>query len=108
MLDDPGGYGRVVRHGAKLVGVVEQADASPEVRAIDEVSILLFAFRRRELFRALPSLDRKNRQREYYLNRVVPALIADGEKVIGGRRRHRRRDGAQLAGRPRRRRARGA
>ncbi len=81
VLDDPGGYGRVVRRGSRLVEVVEDVDASPQVRAIGEVSIVLFAFRRRELFATLPLLDRKNRQREYYLNRVIPAMLAAGEKV---------------------------
>ena len=80
-LDDPGGYGRVVREGGRLVEIVEEVDANPAVKAIREVSIVLFAFRRQELFRALPRLDRKNRQREYYLNRVIPLLIADGDKV---------------------------
>jgi len=46
-----------------------------------EVSIVLFAFRRRDLFAALPQLDRKNRQREYYLNRVIPLLLADGARI---------------------------
>ncbi len=80
-LDDPGGYGRVVREGRRLVEIVEQEDAPPDVQAIREVSIMLFAFRRSELFRALPRLDRKNRQREYYLNRVIPLLLADGLRV---------------------------
>jgi bifunctional UDP-N-acetylglucosamine pyrophosphorylase/glucosamine-1-phosphate N-acetyltransferase len=81
LLDDPGGYGRVVRKGSRLVEVVEDIDATPEIRGIREVSIVLFAFRRRELFAALPLLDRKNRQREYYLNRVIPAMLAAGRKV---------------------------
>lgn len=80
-LEDPGGCGRVVRDRSRLVEVVEDIDATPQIRAIKEVSILLFAFRRRELFRALPRLDRRNRQREYYLNRVIPILMGDGEKV---------------------------
>jgi bifunctional UDP-N-acetylglucosamine pyrophosphorylase/glucosamine-1-phosphate N-acetyltransferase len=81
VLDEPGGYGRVVRRGSRLVEVVEDVDASAEIRAIREVSIVLFAFRRRELLAALPLLDRKNRQREYYLNRVVPAMLMAGQKV---------------------------
>jgi bifunctional UDP-N-acetylglucosamine pyrophosphorylase / glucosamine-1-phosphate N-acetyltransferase len=80
-LDDPGGYGRVVREGSRLVEIVEDVDASPEIRAIHEVSIVLFAFRRKALFSALPELDRKNRQREYYLNRVVPVFRDRGDKV---------------------------
>jgi bifunctional UDP-N-acetylglucosamine pyrophosphorylase/glucosamine-1-phosphate N-acetyltransferase len=82
ILDEPGGYGRVVREGSRVVEIVEELDASPGIRAIREVSIVLFAFRRSELFGALPRLDRKNRQREYYLNRVVPVLLADGAKVV--------------------------
>ena len=81
LLDDPGGYGRVVRRGSRLVEVVEDLDASPEIRAIREVSIVLFAFQRRALFGALPMLDRRNRPREYYLNRVVPVLLSQGLKV---------------------------
>ncbi|HJR96751.1 MAG TPA: bifunctional UDP-N-acetylglucosamine diphosphorylase/glucosamine-1-phosphate N-acetyltransferase GlmU [Actinomycetota bacterium] len=81
VLDDPGGYGRVVRRGSRLVEVVEDVDATPEIRSIREVSIVLFAFRRRELFAALPLLDRRNRQREYYLNRVIPEMLAAGRKV---------------------------
>ncbi len=80
-LEDPGGYGRVVRDRSRLVEIVEHVDASEEVRRIREVSIVLFAFRRADLFRALPKLDRKNRQREYYLNRVIPILTAEGGKV---------------------------
>jgi bifunctional UDP-N-acetylglucosamine pyrophosphorylase/glucosamine-1-phosphate N-acetyltransferase len=81
VLDEPGGYGRVVRRGSRLVEIVEDVDATPEIRAIREVSIVLFAFRRRELFAALPLLDRKNRQREYYLNRVIPHMLEAGQKV---------------------------
>jgi len=80
-LDDPGGYGRVVRDGSRLVEIVEDVDASPEVRAIREVWLLAMVARRELLFAALPLLDRDNRQREYYLNRVVPVLLEKGEKV---------------------------
>jgi bifunctional UDP-N-acetylglucosamine pyrophosphorylase/glucosamine-1-phosphate N-acetyltransferase len=81
VLDDPGGYGRMVRRGSRLVEIVEEVDADPEIRAIREVWIVLSAFRRKELFAALPRLDRKNRQREYYLNRVFPLFLQDGERV---------------------------
>ncbi|HEX6845103.1 MAG TPA: bifunctional UDP-N-acetylglucosamine diphosphorylase/glucosamine-1-phosphate N-acetyltransferase GlmU [Actinomycetota bacterium] len=81
-LDEPRGYGRVVRDGrGRVIDVVEGVDASPEIRAIREVATNWMAFRRRELFDALPRLDRKNRQREYYLNRVIPLLLADGARI---------------------------
>jgi bifunctional UDP-N-acetylglucosamine pyrophosphorylase / glucosamine-1-phosphate N-acetyltransferase len=80
-LDRPGGYGRVVRDGGKLTGIVEHADATTAERAIREVSTNWMVFRRSDLFAALPLLDRENRQAEYYLNRVIPILLDKGEKV---------------------------
>jgi bifunctional UDP-N-acetylglucosamine pyrophosphorylase/glucosamine-1-phosphate N-acetyltransferase len=80
-VDEPGGYGRVVRDGNRLVEIVEGTDAPPELLAVHEVSLLVFAFRREALFGALPLVGRENRQREYYLNEVFPILIDKGERV---------------------------
>jgi bifunctional UDP-N-acetylglucosamine pyrophosphorylase/glucosamine-1-phosphate N-acetyltransferase len=80
-VDEPGGYGRVLRDGERLTDIVEHADASRATRAIREVSTLVFAFRRAALFGALPLIGRDNRQREYYLNDVFPILMAKGERV---------------------------
>jgi bifunctional UDP-N-acetylglucosamine pyrophosphorylase/glucosamine-1-phosphate N-acetyltransferase len=80
-LDRPGGYGRVVRDGDRLERIVEHADATPAERRIKEVSLLAFAFRREDLFRALPLVGRDNRQGEYYLNEVFPILLEKGERV---------------------------
>ena len=78
---DPGGYGRVVRDGTKLLEIVEDVDASPQIRSIHEVWLIAMVAQRKLLFATLPLLDRENRQREYYLNRVIPVLIDKGEKV---------------------------
>ena len=80
-LADPGEFGRVVRDGRRVLEVVEYVDASPEVRRITEVATNWVAFRRDALFRALPKLDRNNRQHEYYLNRVYPMFAARGERL---------------------------
>src|SRR5439155_17063171 len=57
---DPTGYARVVREGNRLVELVGEdvAEDRPDVRAIHEVSTLAYAFRRDELFRALPLVTR--------------------------------------------------
>jgi bifunctional UDP-N-acetylglucosamine pyrophosphorylase/glucosamine-1-phosphate N-acetyltransferase len=81
ILDTPGGYGRVVRDGRRVVDVVEGRDAPPEVRKIHEVATNWIAFRRDLLFATLPLLDRDNRQREYYLNRAISILLDKGERV---------------------------
>jgi bifunctional UDP-N-acetylglucosamine pyrophosphorylase / glucosamine-1-phosphate N-acetyltransferase len=80
-LDDPRGFGRVVREGDRLVGIVQEADASPSVRKIHEVSTLVYVFRREDLFRVLPLLNRENRRREYYLADVIHILLEKGETV---------------------------
>jgi bifunctional UDP-N-acetylglucosamine pyrophosphorylase / glucosamine-1-phosphate N-acetyltransferase len=81
ILDTPGGYGRVVRDGRRVVDVVEGRDAPSQVRKIHEVATNWIAFRRDLLFATLPLLDRDNRQREYYLNRAISILLDKGERV---------------------------
>jgi bifunctional UDP-N-acetylglucosamine pyrophosphorylase / glucosamine-1-phosphate N-acetyltransferase len=80
-VDDPTGYGRVIRDGSTLIDIVEEADASPDVAAIREISTLVYAFRRDDLFKALPLVARENRQREYYLPDVLSVLRDKGERV---------------------------
>jgi bifunctional UDP-N-acetylglucosamine pyrophosphorylase / glucosamine-1-phosphate N-acetyltransferase len=80
-VDEPDGYGRVVRDGNQLLRIVEGSDAPPELRAQREVSLLVFAFRRDALFGALPLVGRENRQREYYLPDVFTILMDKGERV---------------------------
>jgi bifunctional UDP-N-acetylglucosamine pyrophosphorylase/glucosamine-1-phosphate N-acetyltransferase len=80
-VDDPGGYARIVRDGTRLLDIVEGTDAPKELRDRREVSALVFAFRRDDLYKALPLVGRENRQREYYLNAVFPILMDKGERI---------------------------
>jgi bifunctional UDP-N-acetylglucosamine pyrophosphorylase / glucosamine-1-phosphate N-acetyltransferase len=82
-LDDPRGYGRVIREGNRLSRLVVEdvADASPDLRDIREVSTLVYAFRREDLFKALPLVSRANSQREYYLPDVISILLDKGERT---------------------------
>lgn len=93
-LEDPRGYGRVLRNGAgKVLGVVEEADADSAVKALKEINAGVYAFNRRELFRALERLCPANVQGEYYLPDVlgifcqqglpVAAVMADYEEIQG-------------------------
>jgi bifunctional UDP-N-acetylglucosamine pyrophosphorylase/glucosamine-1-phosphate N-acetyltransferase len=77
----PGRLARVVRDGTRLLQIVEGTEASPELMATNEVSTLVFAFRRDDLFKALPLIGRENSQHEYYLNHVFPILLDKGERV---------------------------
>src|SRR5205823_14927937 len=70
-LDDPVGYGRVVRDGEAVRGIVEHKDASPPQRAIREVYTGMMAAPTAALKRWLARLTNDNAQGEYYLTDVV-------------------------------------
>ncbi|MDO8364162.1 MAG: NTP transferase domain-containing protein [Actinomycetota bacterium] len=86
VLDDPTGYGRVVRAPSKagdgrVLRIVEQRDASPEELAIKEWNTGMFAFRRDLLAPALRRLSPDNAQGEYYLTDVIGSLASMGHRV---------------------------
>lgn len=82
-LEDPAGYGRVLRDEAGAVrGVVEESDATVEERAIDEVNACTYCFDRAALEAALGSLGRENAQGEYYLTDAVAGMVGKGLLVV--------------------------
>jgi bifunctional UDP-N-acetylglucosamine pyrophosphorylase/glucosamine-1-phosphate N-acetyltransferase len=82
VLDDPAGYGRVIR-GAddRVVRIVEQGDADPSELAVHEVATSIYAFRREVLGPALRHLSPDNAQGEFYLTDVVGVLGGMGHRV---------------------------
>jgi bifunctional UDP-N-acetylglucosamine pyrophosphorylase/glucosamine-1-phosphate N-acetyltransferase len=80
-VDRPGSLSRIVREGDRLLSIAEGADAPSSMRSIREVGTNWIAFRREDLFRALPLVGRENSQGEYYLNDVFAILIDKGERV---------------------------
>lgn len=83
-LPDPTGYGRIVRSAKddRVRRIVEQADATPEEAAIDEVNTGIFCFRRSLLSPALRRINPDNAQGELYLTDVVEVLAEAGHKVV--------------------------
>jgi bifunctional UDP-N-acetylglucosamine pyrophosphorylase/glucosamine-1-phosphate N-acetyltransferase len=72
VVDDPRGYGRIVRTGEQIARIVEEKDASPAERAIREINSGIYAFSLEGLFDAMRSIAAQNAQNEYYL----PDLVA--------------------------------
>jgi len=70
---DPHGYGRIVRKAGRIAAIVEEKDATPDQRAIDEINSGIYAFDAGPLFGALSSLSAANAQGEYYLTDLVKA-----------------------------------
>jgi bifunctional UDP-N-acetylglucosamine pyrophosphorylase/glucosamine-1-phosphate N-acetyltransferase len=87
MLDDPSGYGRVVRdsEGAveRVVETKELGDSTQPEREIREVNTGIFVFTARALRQTLPRLSADNAQSELYLPQVLDLLRADGAAVAG-------------------------
>jgi bifunctional UDP-N-acetylglucosamine pyrophosphorylase/glucosamine-1-phosphate N-acetyltransferase len=82
VLDDPTGYGRVLRRADGTVeAIIEQKDGSPEQLAVREASCGIFAFDAAVLVDALGRLTTDNAQGEMYLTDVVGIVDADGGRV---------------------------
>ena len=81
-LEDPAGYGRIVRGDAGLFDrIVEQKDASEDERKIKEINSGIYCFETRKLFNALSSVKNENSQGEYYLTDVPTLLRNEGEDI---------------------------
>lgn len=81
-MEDPTGYGRVIRGEDGLVRrIVEQKDASPAEQAVDEVNTGVYCFAVEGLFDALRRIGRENRQGEYYLTDIVSLYVSEGRPV---------------------------
>ncbi len=84
VLDDPTGYGRIVRGDEGSVeAIVEHRDASAEVRGIDEINAGMYVFDPVVLAPALERLTMGNDQGEEYLTDVIELLRAEGQLVAG-------------------------
>ena len=82
-MDDPSGYGRIVRDGENVVGIVEQKDATEVQRAIKEINTGVMVCPAGQLQRWLDNLGNDNAQGEYYLTDVVAMAVRDGIDVKG-------------------------
>jgi len=78
-LDDPTGYGRILRDGeGRVTAIVEHKDASDAQRAIREGNTGILAVPGRRLTDWLGRLSNSNAQGEYYLTDVIALAVADG------------------------------
>src|SRR5688572_6069699 len=85
-LDDPAGYGRVLRDQAgRVARIVEHKDAAPSERAVREVNAGFYALSAPRLAGWLKKITNRNAQKEYYLTDIVALAVAEDVPVIGVR-----------------------
>ena len=82
VLDNPTGYGRILRENGKVVGIVEQKDASPEQREIREINTGVLVADGASFKKWLAQLDNNNAQGEYYITDVIGLANRDGRAVV--------------------------
>lgn len=81
-LEQPTGYGRIVRDGNhKVVRIVEEKDATEAERAIKEINTGILMAKSEDLRRWLTRLENKNAQGEYYLTDIIAMAVQDGLTV---------------------------
>ncbi len=81
-LDQPHGYGRIVRdESGAVIKIVEQKDCTPEEAQIQEINAGTYCFDNQLLFQSLKQVTNHNAQNEYYLPDVID-ILKSGQHVI--------------------------
>jgi bifunctional UDP-N-acetylglucosamine pyrophosphorylase/glucosamine-1-phosphate N-acetyltransferase len=83
MLDDPAGYGRIMRDSyGNIQGIVEDEDCTEQQRRIKEINPSYYCFDGGVLLEALEKITPDNVKHEYYLTDALHLIIATGHKVV--------------------------
>lgn len=84
VLQDPTNYGRIIRDKKdRIIGIVEEKDASEEQRQINEVNAGIYCVNRDFLFRTLRTVDSNNQQQEVYLTDIAKKAFDSGQAIEG-------------------------
>ncbi len=81
VLDNPSGYGRIIRENGKVVAIVEEKDADEVQKAVKETNTGILVLPNAKLARWLNSLSSNNAQGEYYLTDLIALANAEGIAV---------------------------
>lgn len=87
-LDDPSGYGRILRDRGAVTGIVEEKDANATQRALTEINTGIMAMPVERLRIWLAGVGNDNAQQEYYLTDIVALAAADGVAIETFHPRH--------------------
>ena len=80
-VDNPTGYGRIVRENGQIQAIVEHKDASDAQRQIQEINTGIYCVSNAKLHEWLPKLSNNNAQGEYYLTDIVEMAVAEGLEI---------------------------
>jgi bifunctional UDP-N-acetylglucosamine pyrophosphorylase/glucosamine-1-phosphate N-acetyltransferase len=84
VVDDPYGYGRIVRAPeGRVIGIVEEKDATPDQKSIREINTGVYLVSAQALFTLLDRIGSDNAQGEYYLTDIIGEAVKDALSVNG-------------------------
>lgn len=81
IYENPFGYGRIVKKNGRVVSIVEEKEATQEIKQIKEVNAGVYCFNSQELFKALDKINNNNEKGEYYLTDVIGIQVSE-DKII--------------------------
>ena len=82
MVEDPTGYGRIVRDSNnEVLKIVEHKDCNEEELKIQEMNTAIYCFDIELLVSSLGKINNNNNQGEYYLTDVIEILKSEGKKI---------------------------
>ncbi|AEW44203.1 UDP-N-acetylglucosamine pyrophosphorylase (N-acetylglucosamine-1-phosphate uridyltransferase) [Serratia symbiotica str. 'Cinara cedri'] len=82
VIDDPSNYGRIIRENGKVVGIIEDKDASEVQRQINEINTGILVANGYDLKCWLSALNKNNVQNEYYITDIIALAHSDGRKIV--------------------------
>jgi bifunctional UDP-N-acetylglucosamine pyrophosphorylase / glucosamine-1-phosphate N-acetyltransferase len=81
LINDPKGYGRIIRDNNEVSKIVEHKDCNEEELKVKEINAGMYCFDIDSLLQALDMLNNNNAQGEYYLTDVIGILKSESKKV---------------------------
>lgn len=81
MLDNPKGYGRIIKKENKVIDIIEEKEANSEQKKIKEINIGVYIFNNNALLNVIDKINNNNLKKEYYLTDAIKLLNSNGYKV---------------------------
>lgn len=78
---NPFGYGRILRDGDRVIGMVEETDATESQKLLTEVNLSTYCFDNELLWNHIDEIDANNKKNEYYINDLVGIFNRYGYRV---------------------------
>ncbi len=80
-VENPFGYGRIIKKNEKVLGIIEEKEADEEIKQIKEINAGVYIFKYEKLVDVISKIDNNNQQGEYYLTDAIKHLVAQNAHV---------------------------